>query len=79
MPHEFTEWEHGPEAQASSGRSGIPPRKFTTAGVLDPPVPPKRPIGPIPGIPASLLLRVFAAIALAAIIVSVVLIFFARH
>jgi hypothetical protein len=79
MPHEFAEWEHVPEAQTSSGRSGIPPRKFTAAGVLDPPVPPKRPVGSIPGIPASLLLRVFAGIALAAIIGSVVLIFFARH
>lgn len=79
MPYEFTEWEHEPEAQASSHRSGIPPRKSTGAGVLDPPVPPKKPVGPIPGIPASLLLRVFAGIALATIIVSVVLIFFARH
>jgi hypothetical protein len=79
MPHEFTEWEHGPEAQASSGRSGIPPRKFTAAGVLDPPVPPKRPVGPVRGTPASLLLRVLAGVVLTAILVSVDLMFFARR
>ena len=63
MPYEFTEWEQEPEAQASSGRTGGPPRKSTGIGVLDPPVPPKKPLGPIPGIPASLLLRIVAGIA----------------
>ena len=79
MPHEFTEWEQELEPQASSGRSGIPPRKFTGTGVLDPPVPPKRPIGPIPRIPASLVLRVLAGLVLAAIVASVVFMFFAHH
>jgi hypothetical protein len=79
MPCEFTEWERELEPQASSGRSGIPPRKFVGTGVLDPPVPPKRPIGPIPGIPASLLLRVLAGVVLAVIIVSVLFLLFARR
>jgi hypothetical protein len=79
MPYEFAERGHQPEAQASSGRSGIPPRKFTGAGVLDPPVPPRRPLVPIPGIPASLLLRVLAGVVLAAIVASVVLLFFAHR
>jgi hypothetical protein len=79
MPYEFTERERELEAQASSGRSGIPPRKFTGAGVLDPQVPPRKPLGPIPGIPASLLLRVLAGVVLAAIVASVVLLFFAHR
>jgi hypothetical protein len=43
MPYEFSQGEPELEAQASGGRAGIPPRKFTGIGVLDPPVPPKRP------------------------------------
>jgi hypothetical protein len=76
MPYEFTEWEPEPEPVASSNRSGGPPRKVTGVGVLDPPVPPKRAIGPIPRIPASLLLRIFAALLLAGIGVAFFLMFF---
>jgi hypothetical protein len=68
MPYEFREWEREPEARPSSGRAGIPPRKFIGAGVLEPPVPPKRPIG-----------RLLAGVVLAAIIVSVLFLFFARR
>jgi hypothetical protein len=42
MPYEFTEWEHEPEPEASSSRTGGPPRKVTGIGILDPPSPPKR-------------------------------------
>ena len=79
MPYEFTESERELEAQPSSGRSGIPPRKFTGAGVLDPPVPPKRPIGPIPRIPASLLLRILAGVVLGAIVISIALLSLAHR
>jgi hypothetical protein len=60
----FCEWEYEPEAQASSSRGGIPPRKITGVGVLDPPVPPKKQPGPLTPIPASLLKRVLAVIVL---------------
>ena len=64
MAHEFLEHEPEPEPQAS-GRFGGPPRKFAGIGVLDPPVPPKRPPGPIPDAPASLVWRIAAALLLA--------------
>jgi len=55
------------EPQASSARGGGPPRKFTGIGVLDPPRPPKRPLGPIPSSPTSLLWRIAATLLLAVI------------
>jgi hypothetical protein len=72
MPYEFTEWEPEPEPLASSAHSGAPPRKRIGVGVLDPPVPPRKPVAPIPGIPASTLLRIFAALLLAGIGVALV-------
>jgi len=78
MAYTFAEWEEEPEAQASPGRTGGPPRKSTGIGVLDPPVPPKKPRGPIPGIPASLLLRIVAGMLLAAVFGALTLLFF-RH
>jgi hypothetical protein len=78
MPHEFAEYEPKPEAQAS-GRFGSPPRKYTGIGILDPPVPPKRPPGPIPAAPASLLWRIAAAVILAALAAMTFLLLFARH
>ena len=71
MPYDFTEWVQELEAQASSGHSAIPPRKFSGVGVLDPAVPPKKPVGPIPGIPASLLLRIVAGLVLLAVVCSI--------
>lgn len=65
MAYEFTENEHDFEPKASSARGGGPPRKLTGAGVLDPPIPPKRPPGPIPATPSSLLYRILAALLLA--------------
>ena len=76
MAYTFTEWEQEPEPQASSGRIGGPPRKSTGIGVLDPPVPPKKPLGPIPGIPASLLLRILAGMLLVAVVGALALLFF---
>lgn len=73
MPYESTEWEHEPEPQASSSRGGIPPRKITGVGVLDPPVPPKRRPGPLLPIPASTLKRIFAAIILIGIVIGTAL------
>jgi hypothetical protein len=76
MPYEFTPWETEPETLASSSRSGGPPRKTTGIGVLDPPVPPRRPVGPIPQIPASLVLRIFAVLLLVAIGIALFLMLF---
>jgi hypothetical protein len=76
MPYELTEWEQEPEAQASCGRTGGPPRKSTGIGVLDPPVPPKKPLGPIPRIPASLLLRILAGMLLVAVVGALALLLF---
>jgi hypothetical protein len=64
MPHEFTEWEKEAEPLAGSTRGGGPPQKITGFGVLDPPVPPKKRPTRLPPIPASWLVRVFAAIIL---------------
>jgi hypothetical protein len=54
MPHEFTEREEELEAQAAGGRWGSPPRKHTAIGILDPPVPPKKPVSPTPMIPRTI-------------------------
>jgi hypothetical protein len=77
MPYKFTEWEQVPEAQPSSGHSTIPPWKFTGVGVLDPPGPPKKPVGPIPGIPPALLLRILAGLILLAAVSAIVVALFA--
>jgi len=53
MAHEFTHREEEPEAQAAGGRHGRPPGKHTAVGVLDPPVPPKKPVPPTPAIPRT--------------------------
>jgi len=69
MAYDFAGYEPEPEAQAS-GRSSGPPGKFTGVGVLDPRVPPKRPLGPWRITVAAIL------IALAAMTIMLVL---ARH
>lgn len=65
MPYEFAENEFELEPEASSARSGGPPRKLTGIGVIDPPVPPKRSPGPIPAGLVSLFLRVLLLLGLA--------------
>jgi hypothetical protein len=64
MPYEFTSRQYEPEPQASSSRGGIPPRKITGVGVLDPPVPPRKQPGPLTPIPASWIKRAIAVIIL---------------
>jgi hypothetical protein len=79
MPYEHTDREYEPEVQASSSRGGLPPRKITGVGVLDPPVPPKRQPGPLTPLPASLLKRIFAVIILVGVAVLVAMLLLARH
>lgn len=79
MAFEFTEYDHEPQAQPSFARGGGPPSKFTSAGVLDPPVPPKRPPGPLPMTPASMILRIFAGLLLAGLAVMTFLLLFGKH
>jgi hypothetical protein len=69
MPYEFTDREYEPEPQASSSRGGIPPRKITGVGVLEPSVPPKKRPGPLTPIPASWIKRAIAVIILIGILV----------
>ncbi|PYT74122.1 MAG: hypothetical protein DMG39_04355 [Acidobacteria bacterium] len=64
MPYEFAKNEFELEAASSSARSGGPPRKATGTGILDPPVPPKRPHGPIAAAPTSLFFRVLGGLLL---------------
>jgi hypothetical protein len=70
MPYEFTDREYEPEPQASSSRGGLPPRKITGVGVLDPPVPPRKQPGPLTPIPASRLKRIFAVVILVGVAIS---------
>jgi len=79
MPHDFAEYEPELEPEASSSRGGVPPRKFTGMGVLDPPRPPKRPSGPIPSAPTSLHWRIAAALLLAAMAAMIFFLLSAGH
>ena len=79
MPYEFAENEFELEPASSSARSGGPPRKLTGIGILDPPVPPKRPPGPIPAAPTSLLLRILGGLILLGIAAGILALLFARR
>ena len=79
MPYEFAEDEFAPEPEAASARSGGPPHKLTGIGVIDPPVPPKRPLGPIPPGLVSLFLRVLGGLLLLGLASGVLFWFFARR
>jgi len=79
VPYEFAENEFELGSQASSARGGGPPRKLTGIGVLDPPVPPKRPPGPIPVVPSSLFFRILSGLLLVVISVTLFLLLFAKH
>lgn len=76
MPYEFKRREEDPEPEAGGSRLGGPPHKHTAAGVLDPPVPPRKPLGPIPAIPRSILVKIFAVLILLGIAVSTFLYFY---
>jgi hypothetical protein len=68
MAYQFTEYENELVPEASSARSGGPPRKLTGIGVLDPTTSPKYPRKqppPLPAVPVSLWLRIFVLIVLA--------------
>jgi hypothetical protein len=78
MPYEFTEWEHEPQTQTSSSRGGGPPRKIAGVGLLDPTVPPKRQ-GPLLPVSTTMFLRIFAALILVGMIVSMFLLFLPQH
>jgi hypothetical protein len=77
VPYEFSENERELEPQASSARGGGPPPKLTGIGILDPPVPPKKPVGPIPSIPVPRWLRGFAGLLLFAILLGLFFFLFA--
>ena len=79
MPYEFMEYEDDLEPQASSRLGGGPPRKVTVAGVLDPPVPPKRTPGPLASIPAEWWLRGLAGLTLVAIVAAILAFLFGPH
>jgi len=66
MPHAFTPREEEPQPETGGSRLGGPPHKSTAAGILDPPVPPRRPVkglGPIPSLPRPVI-RVLAILIL---------------
>jgi hypothetical protein len=77
MPYELAENEFGLEPGSSSARCGSPPRKSPGIGVLDSPVPPKRPPGPIPATPSSLFFRIFGAVILFAPAAGILFLLFA--
>ncbi|HEV2197212.1 MAG TPA: hypothetical protein VGR55_16630 [Candidatus Acidoferrum sp.] len=79
MPYEFAENEFELEPASSSGRSGGPPRKSVGVGILDPPVPPKRPPGSIPAAPASVLLRIIGGILLLGLTAGILFLLLARR
>jgi hypothetical protein len=79
VAYEFTENDHEFEPQTSSARRGGPPRKLTAVDVLDPPFPPKKPPGPIPATPSSLLFRIFAGLLLAGLASAILFLLFAKR
>src|SRR4029077_16328999 len=79
VPYDFAESEFELDPQASSARAGDPPRKRPESGVLDPPFPPKRPPGPIPTVPSSLLFRIFAGLLLAGLAGTILLLLFGKY
>ena len=79
MRHDFAEYEPDLEPQASSAHGGGPPQKLAGIGVLDPPRPRKRPLGPIPSSPTSLLWRIAAGLLLAVLAALMFFLLFAPH
>jgi hypothetical protein len=79
MPYDFAENENELDPLAAAARGGGPPRKSTGIDVVDPPIPPKRPPGPIPAIPSSPLFRILAGLILLGIAIAVFLLLFAKR
>jgi hypothetical protein len=78
MSYEFREWEDELEPEVSFGRTGGPPRKSIGIGVLEPPSPPRRPLGPLAGLPFSFVLRLLAGLILAGLRVLLLTLLFLR-
>jgi hypothetical protein len=78
MPYEFRPWDEELEPQPSSARLGLPPRKPTGIDVVDPPGPPKRPPGPLAGLPAPFLMRWLGVLILAGLGLLIFALLFAR-
>ena len=76
MPYDFAENEYELDPLASAARGSGPPRKFTGLDIVDPPIPPKRPLGPIPAIPSSPLFRILAGLILTGIAVTLFILLF---
>ena len=72
MPYEFAENEFELEPASSYARSGGPPRKLTSIGILDPP-------GPIPATPASLFVRVMGVLLFIALAAGILFLLFAKR
>lgn len=72
MPHEFAPHEDDLKPEAGGSRLGGPPRKYTAAAILDPPVPPPKPFGRTPAIPHPLVkfvaILILIGLAVAAIV-----------
>ena len=78
MPYEFREWEEELAPQASSARSGGPPPKSKGIGVLDPPVPPRKPRGSPSALPESFLTRLLGGLVLAGLVIFIFFQLFSR-
>ncbi len=74
MPYAFEHHDEELEPEAGGSRLGGPPRKHTAAGVLDPPVPPRKPPSPIPTIPRPLL-RILAILILLGLAAGIIVYF----
>jgi hypothetical protein len=75
MPHEFIRREDEPEPLTGGSYSGVPPRKHSAAGVLDPPFPPKKPLRPIPTTPRSVIIRLFVILILIGLAIVTLMLF----
>jgi hypothetical protein len=79
VPYDFSENDFELEPKSSWAHGGGPPRKRSGIGVLDPPFPPKRPPGPIPRVPYSLLVRILAGLLLAGLGAATLILLFGKH
>jgi hypothetical protein len=77
--YNFADYEDELEPEASSVRSGGPPRKHSGIGVLDPPFPPKRPPGPVPSAPTSVRFRILAGLVLVGLAAAILYLLFGMH
>jgi hypothetical protein len=74
--YDFADYDDDLEPQACSLRGGGPPRKGTGIGVLDAPIPPKGPPGPVASAPTSVRFRIFAGLVLAGLAAAILYLLF---